>query len=195
MPRLGAPARRYSPAPAIPSRPRTTARTDRTESRISATRSPANHHRRLDTAPNRCASVAVLGTSSSHPVTRWPDSPHRGLRSGASFSWSLRLRRSSAQHPRSAQPRHRRRKRRNGRLHGIARPQTHLTGRRLLNAQLRSTVCLRVVPRTHHTYDTALGLAVVRRRPAPATTRPVPIRSHLTPACSGLATLAADARR
>ena len=51
------------------------------------------------------------------------------------------------------------------------------------------------VRRIHHTYEAALGLSVVRPRPASAATRTVPIRSHLTPACSGLATLAADARR
>ena len=123
---------------------------------MSAFRSPANHDRRLNTAPNRRGGVAVLGSSPSHAVARLPASrpavtrsspvPPRLPRSGVSFSRSLRLRRSSTQHPGSAQPRQRHRKRRNGRLHGIGYPQAHLTGRRLLNAQLRSTVCLRAHP-------------------------------------------------
>ena len=50
-------------------------------------------------------------------------------------------------------------------------------------------------PRAHRTHGAALGLSDVRRRPASASNRPVPIRSRLTPACSGLATLATDARR
>lgn len=133
-----------------------TARTDRTESCIAASRPPANHDRRLSTAPNRCAGVAVLGPSLSHAVARLPASrpavarssavPSHLPRSGASFSRSSRLRRSSAQYPGSAQFRQRHRDRRNGRLHVVGRPQAHLTGRRLLNAQLRSAVCLRVRP-------------------------------------------------
>ena len=133
-----------------------TARTDRTESCIAASRSSANHKRRLSTAPNRRAGVAVLGSSLSHALARLPASPPAVApssavpshlpRSGASFSRSFRLRRPSAQYSGSAQPRQRHRRRRNGRLHGIGRPQAHLTGRGLLNAQLRSTVCLRVRP-------------------------------------------------
>ena len=46
-----------------------------------------------------------------------------------------------------------------------------------------------------HTGETALGLSYVLRRPRSSPTRPGITRSRLTPACSGLATLAADARR
>jgi len=45
---------------------------------------------------------------------------------------------------------------------------------------------------THRTYEAVLGLSVVRRRPASTSPRPVPIRSHLTPGCSGLASLVAE---
>ncbi len=49
------------------------------------------------------------------------------------------------------------------------------------------------VPRTFHTYEAALRLSVVRRRPASASTRPVPIRSHLTRLAADFASLAAEA--
>jgi hypothetical protein len=45
------------------------------------------------------------------------------------------------------------------------------------------------------TCETTPGLSNVLRRSRPSASRPVSIRSHLTPACSGLASLAADARR
>ena len=45
------------------------------------------------------------------------------------------------------------------------------------------------------TGETALGPSYVLRRPQFSSTRPEITRSRLTPACSGLAALAADARR
>jgi hypothetical protein len=202
--RLGAPARRYTSARAVPSRLRASARTEPPVSRISASRTPAKHGRCFSTARFRYAGVAVLGTS---PAKQRPDSRLRGRpvarsspvssrlpRSGAPFSWSLRLRRFSAQHPGSAQPRQRHRKRCNRRLHGVGRPQAPPTEGRSMPSFKAPSVS-GSVRRTHRTYRAALGLSIVRRRPASASTRPVPIRSRLTPACSGLAALAADARR
>jgi hypothetical protein len=51
------------------------------------------------------------------------------------------------------------------------------------------------IPAHQPTGETALGLSLVLRRPRSSSTRPELTRARLTPACSGLAALAADARR
>jgi hypothetical protein len=51
------------------------------------------------------------------------------------------------------------------------------------------------IPAHQRTGEAALALSYVLRRPRSSSTRPEPTRSRLTPACSGLAALAADARR
>ena len=51
------------------------------------------------------------------------------------------------------------------------------------------------VPPHQGTCEAALVQSRVLRRSRSSSTRPASIRSRLTPACSGLATLAADARR
>lgn len=180
----------------MPSRPRRTARTETTESCISASRSPANHDRRLRAAANRCAGGSVPRPSPSQAATRlpasrpavaWSSPVFSGLpRSGTSFSWSLRLRRSSAQHPGSAQPLQRHRRRRSNRLHSIGHPQVHLTDRRLLNTQRRRAVCLRVRPA--NSPDLRDHPRAVHRSSASHVSLNPP-RSHSVapnPACSGL---------
>jgi len=51
------------------------------------------------------------------------------------------------------------------------------------------------IPAHQRTCEAALGLSYALRRPRSSSTRPAITRSRLTPACSGLASLAADARR
>ena len=51
------------------------------------------------------------------------------------------------------------------------------------------------IPAHQRTCEAALGLSHALRRPRSSSIRPAITRSRLTPACSGLAALAADAER
>ena len=95
------------------------------------------------------------------------------------------VRRPSAQHSGSAQCRQRHRDRRTRRLRRVGRPQAHLTSRRPLNAQLRSTESLRVGP-AHSPHLRGRPRAV--RRSSASRVSLSPPRSHSVapnPACSG----------
>ena len=73
--------------------------------------------------------------------------------------------------------------------HGI---ETHRAAR---NAQLHTTGGVRPsITSSAHLRDRP-GLSLALRRPRASSTRPASIRPRLTPACSGLAALATDARR
>ncbi len=196
IPRLGAPARRYTSVRAVPSRPRTTARTERPMSRISASRLPAKHDRRFSTARILSSCPAVFFAVPGHrpaqlPVPRPACSSPRTRRFAARAPWRVVLGASSApgvpaQHPRSTQHQDGTRTRCNALPHGVGGLLVHLAGRKLCGGASHSAV-RRPGHRVRSTHLRSRPRAVHRS----AVSRVVlnPPRFHPVapnPACSGL---------
>jgi hypothetical protein len=177
--------------------------TDSPRSGISASRVSATHNRRLSTSPSRFAGVPALGTSPSQTVGSSP-----GFAAGTLLG-PLRCPRASRSPALGSRGR--------SGLSGF-RPAIrvqHSLHRETATVGFTASAARRHIPpadghsspsftapslsrsvwRTHRTFRTAPELSSVRQHPTSAPTRPVLIRSCLTPACSGLAALAADASR
>ena len=116
-------------------------RTERPMSRISASRPPAEHDRRLSTARTGPSCPAVLFIAPGHgpaqlPVPRPAGSSPRTRLFAARAPWRVVLRASSApaaraQHPRSTQHQDGTRERCNALPHGVGDLRVHLAGRKL----------------------------------------------------------------
>ncbi len=148
-------------------------------------RHPAKHDRRFNTEPSLSADVAVFATSPSPAVVILPASrrARRYVPTAALASPPFRRTFLVAAAAPAVPPRIRV-------LHSLSRGTESVAMPSFTAPSVSG-----FAPRTHRTHEAALGLSLVPQRPASASTRPVYIRSRLTPACSGLATLATDARR